>query len=109
MSNEERGGVNQAYFNGNYWQASADTIAGQSPATTPGSWRKIRIPKAWRLALTGMAYAECLKIDGQTEKAATEKAAALDMERTGLSDLVRLAANQEQRRQRPNVRTEGGC
>ena len=97
---------NQMIFtDGEIYQCAVTTAPGTTPVNAPASWRRIQIPKNWRWMLARLSQAYLLEIDGQTDKAAAKRAEALETERTGLDDIIRLAANQEQNRQRPNVQT----
>lgn len=96
---------NQAYFNGNFYQAVAATTPGQTPASNPALWRKVQIPKKWRFALARLTYANMLEIDGQLDKAMAVREAALTTERVGLDDLARVEENSERWRSRWSVRT----
>lgn len=96
--------ADQCYFNGNFYQCATATTAGESPATAPSKWRMVQIPKEWRDVLARLTYANLLELDGQKEKAEAERAGAETMERNGLQELVRRAANKEQWRERPNVK-----
>jgi hypothetical protein len=82
---------NQTYFNGDFWQCATDTSTGESPATTPAKWRKLRIPKEWRRVLAKLTFASLLELDGQTDKAKIHR----DTGEALLDDLVRQAAAQE--------------
>lgn len=96
----------QCYFNGEFYQCVADTVAGESPATAPAKWRKVQIPADWRWVLTQLTYAHLLKLDGQNEKAAAERTLALNSERIGLVDTVRRESQREGRTlHRPAVQT----
>ena len=83
--------MNQAYFNGDFWQCVTATNPGESPATAPAKWRRIAIPKTWRQVLAKLAYANLLELDGQTDKAGIHRTAG----ESKLDDLVRDAANRE--------------
>ncbi len=91
----------QAYFNGEYYQCATATSAGESPTTTPAKWRRIQIPKDWRLTLARLTYGHLLELDGQKDKSRMELGAAREM----LDEKVRLPANKENWRNRPNVQT----
>lgn len=97
--------MNQAYYNGNFYQAVSVTAPGESPDVAPAKWRKIQLPKNWRFALSQLTYANLLKLDGQNDKAMEERQIALQTERVGLDDLVRKQANDERWLERPSVRT----
>lgn len=98
--------MNQCYFNGDFYQAAADTSPGDSPSSAPGSWRKIQIPVEFRWILLQLTYAHLLELDGQIEKAAATRTKALDSERIGLTDTLRREAQAEIRRLgRPAVQT----
>lgn len=102
---------NQAYFSngatGDFYQCAVGTTAGQTPLTTPGSWRKVQIPAKWRQALSRLTYANLLKLDGQNDKAAEERQEAYTMERVGVEDLVREEATRESDIERTSVQTNG--
>lgn len=95
--------ANQAYFSNNFYQCAVATAAGESPDTTPASWRRIRIPTKFRFALAKLTEANLLEADGQLDKAEHVRADALNRERIGLDDLIRYEQNREPD-QRPNVR-----
>lgn len=97
--------ADQCYFNGEFYQCVTATAAGETPLTAPAKWRRIQLPKDWRWCLSQLAYAHLLKLDGQHDKAAVERAQALGMERNGLDALVRRAAMRERHLKRPNVQT----
>jgi hypothetical protein len=54
----------------NYYKCTAATTVGQSPENTPGSWSLIEIPASFLFFAVYGAYADWLRFDGQTEKAA---------------------------------------
>lgn len=89
--------ANQCYHAGNFWQCVTATSAGESPTTTPESWRKIKLPSKWRWALAQLTFAHLLVIDGQNDKANEVRSIAYGRERVGLDDLIRQEANEEQR------------
>lgn len=68
--------MTQAYFNGDFWEATELTAPGESPATTPAKWRKIEIPRIFERFLVQRAYAALLPAEGQNDKAAAEERAA---------------------------------
>lgn len=88
---------NQCYHNGDFWQCDTATTAGESPTTTPASWRKIKLPSKWRWVLARLTYAGLLELDGQTDKANAARSVAYGREGVGLDDLVRQEANEEER------------
>ena len=92
--------MNQCYHNGNFYQCvEATSGPAQSPTTALDKWSQIEIPKAWRLVLARFTFAELLEIDGQKDKAKVER----DEAQEDLNKLVRVEANREGWRQRPNV------
>ena len=92
--------MNQCYHNGSFFQCvEATSGPAQSPTTAPDKWSEILLPKEWRPVLTRFTFANLLELDGQKEKAVVERAEAQML----LDELVRLAANKESWRQRPNV------
>jgi hypothetical protein len=97
--------ANQCYFDGDFWQCVVATSAGESPATHPGKWRRIQIPKEWRWVLGQLTYAHLLEMDGQMDKANAVRARAQDAPRRGLNDLIRREANRERHLVRPDVQT----
>lgn len=98
----------QCYFTdaagrGNFFQATAATTAGQSPATTPVSWSLVQIPAEWRWALAKLTYANALEMDGQKDKGAAEHQEAVEDERRGLHQMILREANRERFLERPSV------
>lgn len=87
----------QIYFtDGNFYQCVTAAVAGESPTTAPTKWRTITLPSKWRWALARLTYAHLLMLDGQTDKASVASAQAYGRERTGLDDLIRAEANEEE-------------
>lgn len=86
----------QVYFNGDFWQCRTVTQAGESPATHPAKWSRLRLLKKWRWVLAQLTYAELLRLDGQTDKATLERGKAKTEEREGLDDLIRGEAIAEE-------------
>lgn len=71
----------QMYFEtaagvGNFYTATAGTVAGESPATSPDKWTVVALPYFLRLYLMRGLYADWLASDGQTDKAAAAEAQA---------------------------------
>ena len=98
----------QCYFvdengNGDFYQCLMPTNAGESPGTNPEKWCKVQIPKAWRKALVRLTYSHLLEMDGQTDKADTHKAIAMEDETNGVEVMVRNEANRDSWRTRPKV------
>lgn len=87
----------QCYFEGNFYQCTGIAVPGENPGNTPDKWRPIHLLKKWRFALAHLTYAELLRLDGQTDKAAVEKRRAKEEEHVGLSDLIRGEATAEER------------
>ena len=87
--------MNQCYYNGDFYQCINATSA--SPADEPESWVKVKLLGKWRWVLAQLTYANLLRLDGQTDKAAVENSVARGRDRVGLDDLVRQEANEEQR------------
>lgn len=54
----------------NFWKCEVATTAGQSPDTTPASWRLLEIPLMFLMFAVYGSYADWLRMDGQLEKAA---------------------------------------
>ena len=90
--------MNQCYYNEDFWQCVTATSAGQSPATHPSKWRKIRLLSKWRWVLAQLTYAYLLAADGQTDKAAIERNVALGREQQGLNDLAAQEECEERHR-----------
>ena len=98
--------MDQCYFSGDFYQATANTNAGESPLTTPSKWSLVKIPAQWRWLLTRLTYAHLLELDGQGDKAEQQRTLALESERIGLTDTVRREANAELKLLgRPSVQT----
>lgn len=53
----------------NYWTATTNTTAGQSPDTTPSVWSKLNIPYVFFTYIVYSAYADWLLTEGQAAKA----------------------------------------
>jgi hypothetical protein len=68
--------ASQAYFEGDWWQATATTSAGQSPATTPSKWVRLAIPAEFERYLVQAAYARLLPGEGLNDKRRQEQALA---------------------------------
>jgi hypothetical protein len=94
---------NQAYYNGNFWQALVTTNPGDTPDSAPASWNLIPIPARFRFALSQLTYSHMLALDGQGDKAAAARNTAMVTERVGLDDLARKEANSERWLERPSV------
>jgi hypothetical protein len=94
----------QCYFNGEFYQATQATAAGQSPATAPGKWSRVQIPARWRWLLSRLTYAHMLELDGQTEKSSVHRNVGMNDERRGLVSVTRVEANREGFLERPSVR-----
>lgn len=99
--------MNQCYFNGDFYQCDTATTAGQSPATHDSLWRKIKLPSKWRWVLAQLTYAHLLRLDGQTDKANVERSIAYGRDRTGLDDIIRQEANEENHAQCNRGRNAG--
>lgn len=95
---------NQTYYNGDFWQCVTDTNPGETPASEPTKWRKLRIPKEWRRVLAKLTYTGLLELDGQTDKAAEHRELGEEM----LDDLVRQAANREEQAKHGGIHTPQG-
>ena len=87
--------MNQAYYNGEFYQCVTATNAGESPATHPAKWRKISMLKDWRWPLAKLTYANLLELDGQKDKATAERTVALITPGRGLEEVVRRRVNRE--------------
>lgn len=109
----------QCYFGtgleADFYQCVTATVAGESPTTAAAKWRKIRLLERWRFALAQLTYANLLRLDGQTDKAAVERNAAYGRDSIGLDDLVRNEAQAEHNRKhhprpstRPPIAARGG-
>ena len=94
----------QCYFKGNFYQCAVNTAPGESPATTPGSWRRVQIPARFRWVLAKLTYAGLLEVDGQKDKATAERQTAMQDDRRGLDLMIRAEANTETFLERPTVR-----
>jgi hypothetical protein len=94
----------QCYFEGDFYQCTAATSAGESPASAPAKWGKVQIPAQWRWMLARLTYANLLELDGQTDKAMAARSLAIGDERRGLDWMIRLEANRERFLQRPHLR-----
>jgi hypothetical protein len=68
----------QAYYDGDWWVAKAATLPGQSPDTNPELWQRVEIPEYFEQLVVGLAHASLLLADGQTDKAAGVRAAAIN-------------------------------
>ena len=97
----------QAIYNGDVYQCIVNADVNEGPATEPGKWSRIQIPKQWRRVLARLTYAHLLEIDGQKEKAMAEYREAREGS-GGLEDLVRDEAGGEQWRCRPRIETHRG-
>lgn len=86
----------QAYYDGDFWQARTLALPGESPGTNPEKWARITLLAKWRFPLTRLTYAHLLTLDGQTDKAAIERSVAYGRERIGLDDLIREEATAEE-------------
>jgi hypothetical protein len=65
----------QIYFtDGDFYKCLTATIAGESPTSAAAKWERLDFPLILKEAVAQGAYADMLKEDGQTEKAAIEKA-----------------------------------
>lgn len=89
--------------NGDFYQCIIPTNPGESPATTPGKWSRLQIPKQWRDVLVFLTYAELLEMDGQTDKAMEMRQMAEEMDHTGLQVLMNNEAQRDTWRTRPRV------
>ena len=65
------------YYNGDFYQALAATLAGESPTTTPGKWQILAMPYVFRNAVPQAVYADMLRIDDQQDKYTQELAEAM--------------------------------
>jgi len=101
--------MNQAYFNGDFYQCVTATSAGESPTTTAAKWRKIKLLGKWRWVLSQLTYSHLLRLDGQTDKANVERSIAYGRDRVGLDDLVRQEANEERLGDRCGNRGRGAA
>lgn len=54
---------------GNFYEASAATVAGESPASTPAKWGLVELPYIFRGWMIQAGYADWLTGDGQGDKA----------------------------------------
>jgi hypothetical protein len=77
------GGSSQVYFKsedegaaGNFFDCVTTTAAGESPETTPAKWELVEIPLFLERYLVQGLYADWLKGDGQSDKAAIEEGQA---------------------------------
>lgn len=95
--------ADQCYFNGNFYQCKSATTAGESPLTAPAKWSLVQIPRDWRWVLTRLTYANLLEVDGQKDKAMTERALAIGDDRRGLDFMVRREANSDRFTERPET------
>ncbi len=100
--------ADQCYFqkpNGksDFFLCIEPTIPGESPATAPAKWQLVEIPARLRWVLAKLAYANLLEMDGQKDKANSEKEAAYEDDRRGLSVMIMNEANRESFLGRPNV------
>lgn len=98
---------NQCYHNGDFWQCVTATNAGESPTTHPAKWRKLKLPGKWRWVLAQLTYAALLVMDGQNDKANVARSVAYGRDRTGLDELIRAEANEEQKSNRCGQRGRG--
>jgi hypothetical protein len=60
----------------NFWKCVVATSAGQSPDTNPDSWELLEIPEVFFNYAVYSSYADWLRMDGQTDKAASADALA---------------------------------
>ena len=96
--------ADQCYFNGEFYQCTTPTAAGESPDTAPQKWSRVQVPARWRWMLSRLTYAHLLELDGQTEKSITQRNVAITDERRGLDAVTRVEANREGFLERPSVR-----
>lgn len=52
-----------------FWKATVDTVAGESPDTAPAKWLELKLPNGFFKYVTYAAYADYLRMDAQSEKA----------------------------------------
>lgn len=90
---------------GDFYQCILPTEPGQSPTTNPECWSRVQIPKMWRKALVRLTYSNLLEMDGQTDKADTQKAIGMEDEHNGVEVMIRNEANRDSWRTRPKVQT----
>lgn len=60
--------ASQAYYEGDWYEAVANTAAGESPASHPAKWNKIEIPAFLSRAVVEIATGSMLSADGQNDK-----------------------------------------
>jgi hypothetical protein len=60
----------QCYFGSDFYEAVSDTVAGESPTTTPGKWQRLAIPADFKTAIALMAAAALLDSQGKPEQSA---------------------------------------
>jgi hypothetical protein len=63
---------------GDFWRCIVNTVAGESPQTTPASWERLEFPAWLRTPVARKAFADWLRYGAQRESAAGEDAAAQD-------------------------------
>jgi len=68
----------QAYWQGDWYEATDTTAAGESPTQFPDKWRKIEIPQKFRRFITERAAATVLEVVGQNDKATISAGRAID-------------------------------
>ena len=94
----------QVYFvspttgTGDFYNCTATTTAGQSPATTPASWSVVALPYAFREYLVQGGYADWLTSDGQADKAQAIEGVA--------AQLLEMEADKLQRQQQQTNRLD---
>lgn len=82
--------ASQAYFQGDWWQATATATAGQSPATHPSKWVRLYLPAEFERYLVQATYARLLPGEGQNDKRRQEEALAESI----LTELRQRCVNQ---------------
>lgn len=69
----------QCYHDGDFWQCSQATSAGQSPTTHPAKWVRQEIPANFRRYIVRAAVAKILPGEGKTDiaRAVTKEATSI--------------------------------
>lgn len=96
----------QVYFSnsstpGNFYNCTAATSSGESPATTPSKWTVVQIPYIFGRYLAHAGYADYLTSDQQSERKANEELFATEL----LTNQVTLVAGQQGQYRRVAVLT----